>query len=544
MVLGELTVEEALKRNTFQHAKVLTGVNGLNRIIKWCHILEVKEIDLFINGGELILTTGISLLDSANQWNYIETLIKKHAAGLCIELGSSIRAIPSDILSLAEKNNFPIIIFEKTIRFIDITQDLHSLLINRHHQNMLDLDRLSQNFNKLSLQPNGILKILQELSLYFHCPCFFIASNEKYYYPTNQGETEAIIREYIHNHLKETKALTPFYLNNKSYSLNTVQVFDQIWGYLLIENKQFPSPELTALILDRASIALSHILLRNRTTEERKQSDEAELVHSLLNMETLESNQLKNILPMHFFSHSFRLICWPLLEEEQGVSRKGEEFRLYLLMLLRPFFKELGFHPLISYRHQELIVILFMQPPKIELVNLQQITDKLIELTEAYFPSPAFFGISSIHHEPMNAKIAYEEAKQIVLLKQKGLIDCHTYEQIGIYHLVLPLSKTSIIKDYISIHLGKVMEYDRLNNSELLKTLAIYLECNGNKKETSERLFIVRQTLYHRIEKLERILGSNFMHSSNRLAIEVAIKAFYLDERAMHFKDQLLADVK
>lgn len=60
MVLGELTVKEALKRNTFQHAKVLTGVNGLNRVIKWCHILEVKDIDLFINGGELILTTGIT----------------------------------------------------------------------------------------------------------------------------------------------------------------------------------------------------------------------------------------------------------------------------------------------------------------------------------------------------------------------------------------------------------------------------------------------------------------------------------------------------
>ncbi|SLL10468.1 purine catabolism PurC domain-containing protein [Mycobacteroides abscessus subsp. abscessus] len=544
MVLGELTVERALKRLTFQHAKVLTGVNGLNRVIKWCHILEVKDIDLFINGGELILTTGIGLLDSDNQSNYVETLINKQTAGLCIELGSFFHDIPRNLLSLAEKNNYPIIIFEKTVRFIDITQDLHSLLINRHHQNMLDLDRLSQNFNKLSLQPNGILKILQELSLYFQSPCFFMTSNEKYYYPTNQGKTERAIRDYIHNHLNEIKELTTFQLNNKWYSLNTVRLFEQIWGYLLVENKQFPSTELTALILDRASIALSHILLRNRTIAERKQSDEAELIHSLLNLETLESNHLKNILPMYCFSHSFRLICWTLLEEEHGSARKGDEFKLYLLTLLRPFFEKLGFNPIFSYRHQELIVLIYMNPSKIEKVNWQQIFEKLIELTKAYFPAQSFFGISAIHQEPIKAKTAYEEAKQTILLKQKKLINCHNYEQIGIYHLILPLLKTSIIKEYIHIHLGKVMEYDRFNNSELLKTLAIYLDCNGNKKEASERLFIVRQTLYHRIDKLEGILGGNFMDSSNRLAIEVAIKAFYLEEEAMYFKEQIMAEVK
>lgn len=544
MVLGKLTVEEALKRHTFQHAKVLTGVNGLNRVINWCHILEVKDIDLFINGGELILTTGIGLLDSDNQRNYVETLIKKQTAGLCIELGSFMHEIPRNLLSLAEQQNYPIIIFEKTVRFIDITQDIHSLLINRHHQNMLDLDRLSQNFNKLSLQPNGILKILQELSLYFQSPCFFITSNEKYYYPTNQGETEAAIREFINNHSNEPKTLSTFCLNNKSFSVNAVQVFEQVWGYLLIETSKFPSSELTALMLDRASIALSHILLRNRTIEERKQSDEAELIHSLLNMENLESNQLKNILPMYCFSHSFRLICWPLLEDEQVNSSKGEEFKLYHLTLLRPFFNKLGFHPIISFRHQELIVMIYMNLSKEKKVNWQQITDKISKLTETYFPAQTFFGISSIHQEPIKARTAYEEAKQIILLKQKKLIDSHTYEQIGIYHLVLPLLKTNIIKAYIDVHLGKVIDYDRVNNSELLKTLTIYLDCNGNKKEASERLFIVRQTLYHRIEKLEGILGPDFMHSSNRLAIEVAIKAFSLEEDEMYVKDQLIADAK
>ena len=40
--------------------------------------------------------------------------------------------------------------------------------------------------------------------------------------------------------------------------------------------------------------------------------------------------------------------------------------------------------------------------------------------------------------------------------------------------------------------------------------------CNGSKKETAEQLYVVRQTLYHRLEKLEELLGTDFMASPKR----------------------------
>jgi PucR family transcriptional regulator, purine catabolism regulatory protein len=60
----------------------------------------------------------------------------------------------------------------------------------------------------------------------------------------------------------------------------------------------------------------------------------------------------------------------------------------------------------------------------------------------------------------------------------------------------------------------------------LMETLKIYLACNGSKKETAKKLFVVRQTLYHRIQKLETLLGSDFMNPEKRLAIEFMIKAY------------------
>ena len=65
-------------------------------------------------------------------------------------------------------------------------------------------------------------------------------------------------------------------------------------------------------------------------------------------------------------------------------------------------------------------------------------------------------------------------------------------------------------------------------NGELLKTLNIYLQCKGSKTETAEQLHIVRQTLYHRLDKIYELIGNDFMESYKRQAIEVAISALLI----------------
>jgi PucR family transcriptional regulator, purine catabolism regulatory protein len=55
------------------------------------------------------------------------------------------------------------------------------------------------------------------------------------------------------------------------------------------------------------------------------------------------------------------------------------------------------------------------------------------------------------------------------------------------------------------------------------ETLKVYLHTNGQKKDPAERLFIVRQTLYHRSEKIKQLLGPDFMQTEKRLALELML---------------------
>src|SRR5690606_38986135 len=94
------------------------------------------------------------------------------------------------------------------------------------------------------------------------------------------------------------------------------------------------------------------------------------------------------------------------------------------------------------------------------------------------------------------------------------------------------------LQEVVLEYLEPVIAYDKKNNGKLMETLKTYLSCNGSKQETANRLFIVRQTLYHRIQKLEKLLGADFMNHEKRLAIEFMILSYEFLISSKQFKEK------
>ncbi len=64
--------------------------------------------------------------------------------------------------------------------------------------------------------------------------------------------------------------------------------------------------------------------------------------------------------------------------------------------------------------------------------------------------------------------------------------------------------------------------------TKLLLTLTKYFEFERSNKLTAQELNIVRQTLYHRLNKIKNIMNLDFDMPENRLNIEIALKAYQL----------------
>lgn len=531
-----LTVRDVLQRASFQSATVIAGFQGLDRHVKWSHVLETNDVGSLINGGELILTTGIGLQhDSSAQLKFLHKLIERNVAGICIEIGTYFKEIPQSFINLANEHHFPLIIFEETVKFVDITQDLHTFIINRHHDMLSKLDTLSRKFNELSLLPNGILKILHELHHFFHQHVLFLADEGKsFYYPVEAKQFQKELDQYFSDHQFEKATNNKLSIGQQLFISIPVKVLGQNWGNLCLQIGLPHSDELSFLILDRAAMAIAQILLRNRTLEERKQHNEDGFVRNVVNGRNVDVDDYQTYLPANSRNLHFRIVNIHLNEQEVPIDNHDwEEFKLQRSLLIRSLFKRHGFFPAVSVNKNEITVIASFIAADHLIKDKKRFLDvcsQVKKISDNSFLSGinCVFGISGVHHSFSNIQKGYQEAKTVIQLLESHVIESYFYEDLGIFRLLLLIEDRTQLHQYVEHHLHAVMAYDEKTNSHLFDTLLTYLEVGGSKKEAAEKLFIVRQTLYHRLEKLESLLGKDFMSPTNRLALEVAVRAHLL----------------
>lgn len=82
-----------------------------------------------------------------------------------------------------------------------------------------------------------------------------------------------------------------------------------------------------------------------------------------------------------------------------------------------------------------------------------------------------------------------------------------TYRSLGVYRLFFEVSRQKALEDFYSDVMGPLIEYDRQNNTEFVKTLKVYFENKLNHNKTARDLYIHRNSLTYRVTRIEEILG-------------------------------------
>lgn len=118
---------------------------------------------------------------------------------------------------------------------------------------------------------------------------------------------------------------------------------------------------------------------------------------------------------------------------------------------------------------------------------------------------------------------AYETARTTMhIRKVLQTTDC-LYEDVLLGHMILNLQQTMDVEQVMTQYLGPLIAYDEKHSSELIPTLRAYLATNCSKQETAQKLYIVRQTLYHRLKKIEELIGMDSSEPHHRMMFEMML---------------------
>ncbi|WP_369704988.1 PucR family transcriptional regulator [Clostridium moutaii] len=99
---------------------------------------------------------------------------------------------------------------------------------------------------------------------------------------------------------------------------------------------------------------------------------------------------------------------------------------------------------------------------------------------------------------------------------------------MGLYRILCFHGLQGELVKFCNDTIRPLVEYDKLNNTELIKTLEIYFECNGNMKKMSKQMFMHYNTIIYRLQKIKDIIGMDIENADNRLNLEIAMKALNL----------------
>jgi sugar diacid utilization regulator len=103
-----------------------------------------------------------------------------------------------------------------------------------------------------------------------------------------------------------------------------------------------------------------------------------------------------------------------------------------------------------------------------------------------------------------------------------------SFDDLGLFRYLYRIARMDALGDRYQELVGRIAAYDRRKRAELLDTLEAYLENSGHLTRTSALLFVHRNTLIQRLERLQMDFDLDLEERPNWLALLFAIKVYKL----------------
>ena len=100
--------------------QLLAGKNGMTKEVRWTHMVDSDTVSAFLQGNELVFTTGLGLNEKLTLFMLVKDVYKNGASGIVINTGPYISEIGSEILDFAEEHDFPVFEVPWHVRMAEI----------------------------------------------------------------------------------------------------------------------------------------------------------------------------------------------------------------------------------------------------------------------------------------------------------------------------------------------------------------------------------------------------------------------------------------
>ncbi|HEY3683801.1 MAG TPA: PucR family transcriptional regulator ligand-binding domain-containing protein [Streptosporangiaceae bacterium] len=529
------TLREVLQYEPFRRAgaRVVAGAGGLDGPVRWVHISEMPQVARLFSGGELLLTQGRGIAaDPEGQREWVRALAAAGVAGVAIEAGVAFADVPAALTDEAAGAGLPVVRLSTPAYFMDMTQAVHSVIVNAHYGMLQRAESISRRFSRLALEGAGLSQMIAELARAVDHPV--VLSDEAHEVVAYAPEAPEM-RKWIDGWSAHARAGHPNPADGSPASAESAGLTcvwvpiiarGELWGTIHMLAHPRPIDDVDRLALDRAAAAIGLAFASASDIERQRQDARSAFVHDLLGGHYADVREMRlraSRFGADLSGPLLALVLRPLTAErtDDDRDRHGRPLRTVTAVAGRVF--GVAPRPLIGYDGGRLVAVLPAPPDGRD--PREQVAE-LVEQCAARHGVQLLAGMSD--PVPMaGLPRAFGEASEAV---RYGVRTGHgrgvlAPDDLGIDRLLMELDQGPVLARHVERELGPLLDHDAAATSPLFPTLAAYLEYGGRKAEVARALSIERRTLYYRLKRVAELINGPLDDTDTRLRLLVAVRA-------------------
>jgi purine catabolism regulator len=540
-----ITVQDILEIPDL-NLRLLAGGKSTSNPVRWVHITEVPDPTRWLRGGELLLTTGYGFVGPEDrQLAQLKQLIDHNISGLGFGTGFSFEKVPECLVRLADEYSFPLFEVPYHVPFIAITEAVASKIVNEQYALLQRSLAVHEKLTKIVLEEKGLEAILSTLSALVGCSAVLfdfhgVVLCEAAYRRHLGTELVADLWRHISDHRADRQ---DFRLAVEGVGTG-VQVYPvvashRIGAFLAVVKDSGDFSDYDRIILHHVVTVTALELVKKKAVAETEKRLAGDFFDELIASDLYEEEIARRLVFFGLDPEAEHLI---LLVDIDGLPASGDgdrergalqDVKERLHWAVDEFMarRELLF---ISASRSDSVVVL-VQPGREEGREILAMAGELQATIDRMLPEVTVsIGIGRPHRPLVDLRQSYYEAHyaiKIRRLKEAGGVIA-SFDDLGSYGLLLGLQDTLSLEVFYDSVLGRLQEYDRQNSSDLVKSLACFLEANGHWGDAAEKLYVHRHTLRYRMKRVEEITGRSLDDSQDRMEFWLALKARELIEQS------------
>lgn len=163
--MAAVTVREITTLSVFRGTSVLAGRDGLDRLVSGVNVMEVPDIEGYVEAGELLLTTGYPVRDDpAKLVELLPRLVDKGLSALAIKPLRYLDRIPDGLRAEADRLRFPVLIMPDRTSFNEVIGAVLAVVLAEYGAEPGGAEIIRERLTGVALTGGGLEEIAYTLA--------------------------------------------------------------------------------------------------------------------------------------------------------------------------------------------------------------------------------------------------------------------------------------------------------------------------------------------------------------------------------------------